>query len=317
MGVNMRKNLIPPCKIIRNFALPLLLLPGLAQAQFIGYTTAQSVTQKLFTNHTGSGTSSVITNLGQSSHFITVCNNLFAGAIILESSVDGTFSPANNVVAANFVQQDSDCHLIQAGGYYPAMRVRIVSTTGQTTITYSGIGGPVAPQPSAFETIGPTSPISCDQSLTTLINPSLTGVTLITGQPGVTIIVCSVTLNFSAATTAGVISIGALASTPQPSGGGCTLGTPFGNPLFVLDTTSATPQTIPIASAGGLFRAITGNPVCISVGAIGANTLVNMSFAQSIFGEVPPGAVFLSAAKLRSPISPGRPPQSRPPHRKP
>lgn len=300
--------------MLRKCAIALLLSwPPLAAAQFIGYTTAQSTVQTLFSNQSGNATSVIITNLGQSSHFVTVCNQAFAGTVILESSKDGTFNPPNTMAAANYSlaagastlssaispkrkkakdddgappappaprSVDSSCHLIQAGGYYPTMRVRITNwIQGSTSIFYSGIGGPVAPAPAALSTIGPTSPVACDLTTT---NPGLAsglpGVNLAQGFPGQTIIVCSLTVSFAGPTTAGAVIFGA--DTSGGSGQTC--------PAFVVKfnvaVTAATPQVLHfLGGPGGLFRLAPGNSLCISTGPVGSNTVVNATFAQITF----------------------------------
>lgn len=282
MGVGKKFRLFLSCA--------LLAWPPLLAAQFIGYVTSQSVSQNLFTTHTGTGISATITNLGQSSHFFTVCNSQFVGTVVVQSSKDGSFNPPNTVAAANYNISDSNCHVIQAGGYYPTMRVQITqSTTGSTSIFYSGIGGPVAPAPAAISTIGPTSPVACDETAgPSQLAASTSGVTLVTGLVGQSIIVCSITFSFDSSTTGGgplgVMKFGSPAPTPSPLGGSCTLGTDFGNPMHTIDITNQTPQTLHfLGGAGGLFRLAAGQPLCLTVGPIGANTTVQVSFAQITF----------------------------------
>lgn len=275
---------------LRKLAILALVLawPPLVSGQFIGYVTSQSVSQNLFTNHTGSAISATITNLGQSSHYFTICNNLFNGTIIIQSSRDGTFNPPSTVTAANYNVQDSNCHIIQAGGYYATMRVQIISTTGQTSIFYSGIGGPVAPAPAAISTGGPSSPVACDQSVGPSDVPaSDLGVTLVTGLVGQSVIVCSITLSFDGSTsgsTGGFITFGSLSSTSQPSGGSCTIGTNFGNPEYGIQVNAQTQQTLHfVGGPGGLVRFTAGNPFCVSTGSNGTAVTINVSYAQITF----------------------------------
>lgn len=273
-----------------------LLLAALAvpvHAQFIGYTAAQSTVQTLFLNHAGPGTSVTITNKGQSSHFLTICNSTFIGTVILEASRDGTFNPPTTVAAANYALfpgfsgvgvSDSNCHLMQAGGYYATLRVRITNTlvpvnpASTTTIFYSGIGGPVAPTPPALSTKGPTSPIACEDTRTISVIPGGSGSALVVqANPGTTIIVCSVTISFDATTTAGALSFGE----DLTGGGACTA--PL-NQVFQVAITPATPQVLHLPGGlGGLFRLDHGASLCFAPGSIGANTFLELSFAQITF----------------------------------
>lgn len=267
--------------------LPLvLLLASAAHAQFIGYTTAQSTLQNpIFLNHMGNGTSPTIKNLGQSSHFLTVCNTGFQGTVIFEASRDGTFSPPTTIVAANYGPSDSNCHLLQAGGYYPTFRVRITNslpTTGTTTIFYSGIGGPVAPNPAAFSTKGPSSPIACEDHFSapglapTLIAP----VNVKPAVPGSTIIVCEVTLSFDATTGSGFVFFGEDTTGSQATT--CPAGI---TRVFTIAITPTTTNPIHITgNPGGMFRLDPGTSLCFNItGAIVANTYLETSFAQITF----------------------------------
>lgn len=261
----------------------LLCWPPLLSGQFIGYVTSQSTVQKLFTLQQGNATSRTITNLGQSAHYITVCNVGFSGTVLLEASTDGTFNPPITIAAANYalggVGSDSNCHLITAGGYYPTMRIRTANVigTGTTSVLYSGIGGPVAPGSVGLSSIGPVSPISCDLHLSTTVAQSAS-VQLVPGVAGQTIIVCSMTLSFDAATTAGNIKTGGGAP------GTCSNAAIVGRDYFLF-VTASTPQTLHIVSGSdaGLFRILAGQDLCIALGTITANTSIDVSYAQITF----------------------------------
>lgn len=267
----------------------LLLSPPGVRAQFIGYTTSQSTAQNVFVNQAANAISATITNLGQSSHFLSICNNLFAGTIILQSSKDGSFNPPSTVAAANFGQGgplDSNCHLIQAGGYYRTMRVQLTNySTGSTNVFYSGIGAPIDFAPPALSTIGPTSPINCDLSRAVRIAQSTTGSTIATGFAGQTIIVCSITLSWVGNVTGGgatsLVSFGAQADSPG-TGGGCT-AVAVDDTFLLSPDNGANPITNMVGGVGGLFRLPPGQPLCVTIGPIGADTLINVSFAQITF----------------------------------
>lgn len=283
---------------LKKLAIALLLVlagawPPLAAGQFIGYNAAQSTIQNIFVNHTGNGISPTITNLGQSSHFLTICNNQFQGTVIFEASRDGTFTPPTTIAAANYGDvpgagarqaPDSNCHLLQAGGYYPTLRVRITNalpTTGTTTIFYSGIGGPVAPNPAALATKGPSSPIACEDHFSAPgLAPSLAApVNVKFAVPGATVIVCEITISFDAATTAGLLIFG-----EDTTGSlGVTCPTTITN-LFVIAVTPTTTNPIHITgNPGGMFRLDPSTSLCFTTGTVGANTYLETSFAQITF----------------------------------
>lgn len=278
---------------VKALLLIAIVLAGLetARAQFIGYTIDQSTSQSLFTNQAANGISAVIKNLGQSSHFFTVCNTGFNGTVIIQSSQNGTFSPPNTVAAANYgfssgaqppPPPDSNCHLIQAGGYYPTMRVQITNyAAGSTSIFYSGIGGPIEFAPAALTTIGPTSPIACDQHTSQTIAATVTFATIVAGLPNQVIIVCSVTMSFDANTGAGGLLLFGTDSSASGNPASCTTVAPF---ISRIDTFTDTTNPIHLlGGAGGLYRVPKSLPLCISTSAVGANTQVEVSFAQITF----------------------------------
>lgn len=273
-----------------------LLVSAPASAQFIGYTTSQSTIQTVFNNVTGSppAVSSVITNLGASAHFFTICNTTFSGTVVIQSSKDGSFNPPNTVAAANYAissgaqpapTTDSNCHLIQAGGYYPTLRVTVTAfgggTGGRVSVFYSGIGAPIAFAPAALSSSGPTSPIACDQHTSALIGPTVALATLISGLPGQTIIVCSITMSFDSNTASGGLIVFGTDATASGSPASCTALAPFISQIHTF--TDTTNPIHLLGGAGGLWRAPPSLPVCINTASVGADTQVELSFAQITF----------------------------------
>jgi hypothetical protein len=248
-----------------------------AQAQFIGYISSQSTAQVVFTAQAANATSSILSNIGQSSHYLTVCNSALVATITLEASTDGTFGSPVTLVSGNYqAAADSSCHVLQAGGYYPAVRARVKNySSGSTNVFYTGIGGPTAPAPSALSTIGPAAPVACDlTSGPSSVAASTSNASLITGITSTSMIVCSLTLSFSAATTAGQVQL------TQGAAGSCAAPTA----LYTLNITANTPQIVHlIGASGGLFRLPPGSSLCITTGALTAATLVATEFAQISF----------------------------------
>lgn len=247
------------------------------EAQFIGYISSQSTAQVVFTAQAANAVSATLSNIGQSSHYLTVCNTALVATITLEASIDGTFASPVTLVSGNYqTSADSACHVLQAGGYYPAVRARVKNySSGTTNVFYTGIGGPTAPAPSALSTIGPASPIACDlTSGPSSVAASSSNASLITGVTNTSLIICSLTLSFSAATTAGQVQL------TQGAAGSCAAPTA----LYTLNITANTPQIVHLVGAsGGLFRLPAGSSLCISTGALTASTLVATEFAQISF----------------------------------
>jgi len=249
------------------------------EAQFIGYISSQSTAQTVFTAQAANATSSTLANIGQSSHYLTVCNTALNATVSLEASIDGTFASPVTLVSANYGQTgvtDSSCHVLQAGGYYPAVRARVKNySTGSTNVFYTGIGGPTAPVPSALATIGPSAPMACDLGIgPSSVATGTTSTSIATGIAGESIIVCSITLSFSAATTTGQVQF--------VSGTGATCTAPTA--LYTLNITANTPQIVHlIGPAGGLFRTTAGQTLCIATTTVTAATLIDATFAQISF----------------------------------
>ena len=259
--------------IILSCALP-------CSAQFIGYTSSQSTAQSVFTNQSANAVSGTLSNIGQSSHFLTVCNSALNATVSLEASIDGTFASPITIGSANYGQTglaDSSCHTIQAGGYYPAVRARVKNyLTGSTTVFYTGIGGPIAPAPAGISTIGPSAPVVCDLPLLPgTISTGLATTSIATGFAGETIVVCGMTLSFSAAPTTGQIQF------TGGTGVSCSSATFF----WTLNVTATTPQTVFLGGglAGGLFRLVPGQTLCIATTTITSSFILNATYAQISF----------------------------------
>lgn len=153
-----------------------LVLAAGAQAQFLGYVGTQSIRVKALTAVSAPTTSSVIADIGQASHVLTYCiagGTATSIGIQLEASIDGTtfFAISNLGVGL------SGCQALTAGGWFPNLRVNLVTFTAgggiTLTATYTGIAGPgvagggsVSPTPTAISSAGAAIPIVCDKTVT-------------------------------------------------------------------------------------------------------------------------------------------------------
>ncbi len=119
--------------------------PRRAQAQFIGYTSPQTV-QIVALNAVNAPTTATVPNIGQNMHFLSYTRsgtvNIFA--LRLEGSNDGTnFFP----ISDDAFDVPISAGVIYAVGYYPVVRVNLLAIVGGGTITasYSGTSGSSSP----------------------------------------------------------------------------------------------------------------------------------------------------------------------------
>jgi len=264
------------------FGVVLLLAIG-ASAQFLGYVSTQSVAVNVFTNQAANAASATLQNIGQSAHFLTYCNTGFQGQLALEGSQDGTYASPIVLAQASYGQlglADSACHVMQAGGYYPAVRARVLNYLGgSVTAFYTALAAPISYAPSAITSTGPTSPIVCDRSFSLTVAQNATS-SLIGNLPGQTFVLCAVTFSFNGATTAGSLQISEFATSAAP-GNACTTGIGTGA-FWNAFVTANTPQLFSVGGAlGPWLKAQAPNHVlCLTTTAITANTEITYTFAQ-------------------------------------
>ena len=115
------------------------------RAQFIGYTSPQTVTQTAFTNQAGAATFSV-QNLGQNMHFVSYTSSGVVNLLDLriEGSNDGVnFFP----ISDDAIDVVAKAGVLYAVGYYPAVRVNLAALAGGGTISanYTGTSGSSSP----------------------------------------------------------------------------------------------------------------------------------------------------------------------------
>lgn len=118
---------------------------GTAHAQFIGYTSPQTVQQTLATNQlcTGAAQTFSIQNLGQTQHQLNAA--AVTGATQFQAEIDG-IDRAGNVLRISDILEPSpngapnSSGSITATGYYPQFQVKVTCSpnTATYTISYSG-----------------------------------------------------------------------------------------------------------------------------------------------------------------------------------
>jgi hypothetical protein len=263
----------------RSFAVfgAVLVLAIGASAQFLGYVSTQSVALQVFNAQAANGASAIVTNIGQSAHFLSYCNTGFRGQILLEASPDGTFSSPILIASATYGQAgiaDSACHVLQGGGYYQTVHARVANyAIGSVSAWYTALGSPISYAPSAIGSNGATAPVACDQSSILANIAQSTTTALVTGLAGTRIYICQLTISFNAATTAGLITL------QEFTGAGCTGAQ---GAVWQIQATANTPQLFTVGAPLGSFgRTLTsGNTVCVVTGAVTAGTSFTASYAQ-------------------------------------
>lgn len=121
------------------------LAPCLVHAQFIGYTTPQSVQQTLATAQlcTGSAQTFAIQNIGQTQHQLNV--TAVTGATQFQGEIDGIDRAGNVLRISDVVEPTPNGASTPSGsvtgtGYYPQFQVKVTCSpnTATYTISYSG-----------------------------------------------------------------------------------------------------------------------------------------------------------------------------------
>lgn len=116
-----------------------------ARAQFIGYTSPQTVQQTLATNIACTGAQQLFTvqNLGQNQHFATLSITSTATEVILMNMVGVDASGLTNVISDTMVGAGTagiSTATLYGTGYFPIVRISVTcaSAFGTFTLTYSG-----------------------------------------------------------------------------------------------------------------------------------------------------------------------------------
>jgi hypothetical protein len=140
-----------------SWLLLMLLAAPIGRAQFLGYTSPQTVNQTLGTNVacTGAAQNFNVANLGQTQHSAYITWS--AGPTNALAVFQGLDVPGNATVISDAMQGQvsttGSTSVINALGYYPIVRVQIVCTGANFTVTYSGASSiPFAVQGAALAT---------------------------------------------------------------------------------------------------------------------------------------------------------------------
>lgn len=127
--------------------LSLALLPCSARAQFIGFTSPQTVQQTLANNVacTGAVQNFLVNNAGQSAHFVYLnltSGLLTQGTMVVQGSADGTIGSFQNISETAALAGSGGVNpnaFVVGSGYYPVIRVQVLCGVGTNfTVQYNG-----------------------------------------------------------------------------------------------------------------------------------------------------------------------------------
>jgi hypothetical protein len=136
---------------IRQIGCLLLLLavlftaaPERVDAQFVGYVGLQTVNVKPL-NAVTAPTTATVQNIGQASHILYYCVTGTPSALVIQ--LEGSFDGSTWAQLSDQGTAVTGCNVVEGGGYYPALRVNLVTLSGGTSPTvtayYSGVTAPI------------------------------------------------------------------------------------------------------------------------------------------------------------------------------
>jgi hypothetical protein len=231
----------------------------------------------VFTAQSTTKSSAILPDFGFAAHNLTYCNSAFQGSIDFEYSPTGPspFVPVILTRAAypsGITATDSACHVLQLGGYYPNLRVTVTPTAGSLSATYSASAAPIPIVSTGLGTFGPSPPIVCDQNS---IQSVATGNTATIGNigpyfAGDTIVICSFSIAFNAATTTGQVSLNWGTSVACSTLSGAT---------WEAFTTASSPQFISVPVTQRSFIPATSSFPCFQ-NSSGAFAVISISYAS-------------------------------------
>ena len=231
---------------------------GIYTREFTVFTAVSSGTGK---------TSGIFPDYGFAQQSLFVCNSGgFSGSIDLEWSPTGTGGTYYPVLKANY-SNDSQCHTLQLGGYFPNLRSTMTRTAGSLSAWYTASAAPISFFPAATGSNGGSSPFQCDQFQTSTVITS-GGFTALAITSGRGLAVCAFTISFGGATSVQTDGV-------QVGYGATCSGGVF--PWFIT-TTASTPQTLQVGSGlGAIFQ----TPVAVSNICVGNHSGASLKIAIS------------------------------------
>jgi hypothetical protein len=239
--------------------LVILLVATASHAQNAGNVGIYTREVSVFTAQ-ASGTSSVILpDFGFASQSLFVCNTGFTGTIDLEWSppIPGsqTFGPFYPLILATY-SNDSACHTLQLGGYFPNLRSTMTRGAGLLSAWYTASAAPISYFPSGLGSNGASSPIQCDQSVGASVIGTGSYASLIASNTR-GFAICGFTVSFNGATSTQTDGV----QVGFGSASGCS-GAVY---EWFITTTPNTPQVISVGGGlGAMFQVpFSGSGICV------------------------------------------------------
>lgn len=250
------------------------LVPGnRVLAQNAGNVGIQAQMIPVFNAQSSSASSKIFPDIGQGTNLLFYCTTNFIGTIDLEwtpaNSLLGTFY---TITQASYINGDTNCHSLPFGSYFPNMRSTVTMTNGSISAWYTAVSGPSAFAAPALGSTGPTSPVTCDQTATSLTVPNGTNAAIVAPQnTGDAVVICGMTLTFSAAPSAGQVTIKYAAT------GACSpLTQPI--PSWEILTSSTTPVFLSVPYAIRNYNSPNQTPCLLNNS--GVNVVASVAFAS-------------------------------------
>ncbi len=266
-------------KVLRGVALAFLVVAGTflisppshVDAQNAGTVGIQAILQPVFTAQGATASSKLFQDIGQGANILRYCDTNFQGTIDLEWSPTGV-APFFALATASWIgQNDNSCHTLTVNGYFPNMRSTLTWTAGTVNAWYSASSGPVGYAAPAVNSSGPVSPVQCDIGGQGTFAPNITS-DLLGVFPGLTDYICEMTVSFSAAPTAGTLTLGYAPTSA------CT------SPVLIwqMQITANTPQVFQVGGPLGAFlqTPASGTAVCVTTTGITANVTISPTWAH-------------------------------------
>ena len=203
--------------VVRRTAIGLVLIALVALVQTDFQVHAQNAGNvgiytrevPVFTAQSTATSSAILPDFGFGANYLTYCNTGFTGTIDLEWSPTGS-APFIALAQASYVTAtDSNCHVLQVGGYFPNLRSTVNPTAGTISAWYSASSAPIAYAPSGIGSNGPTAPPVCDLDAVAVgIATGTTGPSNASPRsPGDLVLVCGFTISFNGTPSTGSISL--------------------------------------------------------------------------------------------------------------
>lgn len=254
-------------KVLQTCAL-LLALAAPARAQFLGFTSPQTVQKKVLDAVATSQASAVVPNIGQSVHYLvyTTSGTITSLSIRLQGSFDATTWFAISESATDTSSGGVFGHI-----YVPAVRADLtVAGGGTVTAFYAGTSVTAGPPAGIFQTTSTSTPFPTESFVcNSRANVALTAsgnTQIIAAVAGQRIYICSLSISFNAGVDLKIV---------EGTGSNCATG-----PTDITGTYKNVLTFDLLWSNTSALRSSVGQAVCVNLAAAstGGGTVIYAQF---------------------------------------